>query len=88
VAFDYDQQILESVSVRRDRLLKSLLFGAERTRRTYSDGAKLLLIGIVIAAIVCAGCIGYSFVVDLFAQQQDRTGLALPAVGRDFGGHA
>ncbi|WP_189349720.1 hypothetical protein [Zhihengliuella salsuginis] len=81
MAFDYDQQILESVSVRRDRLLKSLLFGAERTRRTYSDGARLLLIGIVIAAVVCAGCIGYSFVVDLFAAQQDRTGLALPAPG-------
>ncbi|MCO1337318.1 hypothetical protein BJH93_00155 [Kocuria polaris] len=88
MAFDYDQQILESVSVRRDRLLKSLLFGAERTRRTYSDGAKLLLIGIVIAAIVCAGCIGYSFVVDLFAQQQNRTGLALPAAGLALGGRA
>lgn len=88
MAFDYDQQILESVSVRRDRLLKSLLFGSERTRRTYSDGAKLLLIGIVIAAIVCAGCIGYSFIVDLFAQQQNRTGLASAAIGLVFGGRA
>lgn len=71
---DYDQQILESVSVRRDRLLKAMLFGAERTRRKYDDGTKLLLISAVIAAIICAGCVGYSFIINLFSQQENNTG--------------
>lgn len=69
---DHDQQILESVSVRRDRLLKSLLFGAERTKRRYDDGLKFLLISAIIATLICAGCVGYSFIVDLFAQQQEQ----------------
>lgn len=70
---DHDQQILESVSVRRHRLLKALLYGRERTRRKYDDGVKLLLISAVVASLICAGCIGYSFIVDLFAQQEART---------------
>lgn len=69
---DHDQQILESVSVRRDRLLKSLLFGADRTKRRYDDGLKFLLISAIIATLICAGCVGYSFIVDLFAQQQEQ----------------
>lgn len=71
---DYDQQILESVSVRRTRLLKALLFGGERTRRKYDDGMKMLLISAVIGAIICAGCVGYSFIIDLFAQQENGMG--------------
>ncbi|GAA1113383.1 hypothetical protein [Nesterenkonia jeotgali] len=71
---DHDQQILESVSVRRHRLLKALLYGQERTRRKYDDGVKLLLIGAVVATLICAGCVGYSFIVNLFAQQEARMG--------------
>ncbi|GAB3193508.1 hypothetical protein [Nesterenkonia suensis] len=75
---DYDQQILESVAVRRDRLLKALLFGGERTRRRYDDGMKLLLISAIIATLICAGCVGYSFIIDLFAQRQaQRIGVAI-----------
>lgn len=75
---DYDQQILESVAVRRDRLLKALLYGAERTRRKYEDGVKILLISAIIATLICAGCVGYSFIVDLFAQQQAQRAGAAP----------
>lgn len=76
---DHDQQILESVSVRRDRLLRALLFAHQRTRRKYDDGLKFLLISAVIAAIICAGCIGFSFIINLFSEQQDRTGPAVNA---------
>lgn len=75
VTIDYDHQILESVAVRRTRLLKALLFGQERTRRLFDDGRKYLLISAIIATIICAGCVGYSFIIDLFAQSD-----------RDFGG--
>lgn len=70
---DHDQQILESVSVRRDRLVRALLFGGERTRRRYDDGLKMLLVSAVIAAIIAAGCVGYSFIIDLFAQREDQS---------------
>ncbi|WP_078916481.1 hypothetical protein [Streptomyces viridochromogenes] len=61
-AQDYDNQLLESVSVRRRRLRDALLFGAQRQRRSTDERLGKLLAGMVIAAVVCAGCVGWSFV--------------------------
>ncbi|MGW0559655.1 hypothetical protein ACWDZ4_03220 [Streptomyces sp. NPDC003016] len=59
---DYDSQLLESVSVRRRRLRDALLFGAQRQRRSVDERLGKALAGIVIAAILCAGCVGWSFI--------------------------
>ncbi|MEV8312052.1 hypothetical protein AB0P36_33285 [Streptomyces flavidovirens] len=59
---DYDSQLLESVSVRRRRLRDALLFGAQRQRRTVDERLGKALAGIVIAAVLCAGCVGWSFI--------------------------
>ncbi|GGV66267.1 hypothetical protein [Streptomyces massasporeus] len=61
-AQDYDSQLLESVSVRRRRLRDALLFGAQRQRRSLDERVGKVLAGIVIAAVMCAGCVGWSFV--------------------------
>ncbi|MFH8242934.1 hypothetical protein [Streptomyces sp. NPDC018321] len=61
-AQDYDNQLLESVSVRRRRLRDALLFGAQRQRRSVDERLGKVVAGIVIAAVVCAGCVGWSFV--------------------------
>ncbi|MFE7890607.1 hypothetical protein [Streptomyces sp. NPDC057412] len=61
-AQDYDSQLLESVSVRRRRLRDALLFGAQRRRRSADEKVGKLFVGVVIAAVVCAGCVGWSFV--------------------------
>ncbi|SMF33605.1 hypothetical protein [Streptomyces sp. Amel2xC10] len=61
-AQDYDNQLLESVSVRRRRLRDALLFGTQRQRRTLDERLGKVLAGVVIAAVVCAGCVGWSFV--------------------------
>ncbi|MEG3627557.1 hypothetical protein [Streptomyces poriticola] len=61
-AHDYDIQLLESVSVRRRRLRDALLFGGQRQRRTLDERMGKVFAGIVIAAVVCAGCVGWSFV--------------------------
>ncbi|MFJ2814554.1 MULTISPECIES: hypothetical protein [unclassified Streptomyces] len=61
-AQDYDNQLLESVSVRRRRLRDALLFGAQRQRRTSDERVGKVFTGVVIAAVVCAGCVGWSFV--------------------------
>ncbi|MEW2495337.1 hypothetical protein AB0942_17665 [Streptomyces nodosus] len=61
-AQDYDSQLLESVSVRRRRLRDALLFGAQRQRRSLDERVGKVFAGVVIAAVVCAGCVGWSFV--------------------------
>lgn len=61
-AQDYDSQLLESVSVRRRRLRDALLFGGERQRRSVDERVGKVFAGIVIAAVLCAGCVGWSFV--------------------------
>ncbi|MFJ1602619.1 hypothetical protein [Streptomyces sp. R41] len=61
-AQDYDSQLLESVSVRRRRLRDALLFGAQRQRRTVDERLGKVVAGVVIAAVLCAGCVGWSFV--------------------------
>ncbi|WP_234042307.1 hypothetical protein [Streptomyces marianii] len=61
-AQDYDSQLLESVSVRRRRLRDALVFGAQRQRRSLDERLGKVFAGVVIAAVLCAGCVGWSFV--------------------------
>ncbi|GLF93595.1 hypothetical protein [Streptomyces yaizuensis] len=62
MARDYDSQLLESVAVRRRRLRDALLFGPQRVRRTADERLGKLFAGIAIAAVLCAGCVGWSFI--------------------------
>ncbi|MEV5988078.1 hypothetical protein AB0L85_24180 [Streptomyces sp. NPDC052051] len=61
-AQDYDSQLLESVAVRRRRLRDAVLFGAQRQRRSVDERLGKAFAGVVIAAVLCAGCVGWSFV--------------------------
>ena len=61
-AQEYDSQLLESVSVRRRRLRDALLFGAQRQRRSMDERLGKVFAGVVIAAVLCAGCVGWSFI--------------------------
>jgi hypothetical protein len=59
---DYDAQLLETVAVRRQRLADALLSGSLRARRRASnDNLRRALAGAVLAAVLCAGCVGWSF---------------------------
>ncbi|MER6997088.1 hypothetical protein [Streptomyces sp. NPDC000410] len=70
MAHDYDSQLLESVSVRRRRLRNALLFGGQRGRRVADERIGKVFAGIVIAAVLCAGCVGWSFVSHRLAGKQ------------------
>lgn len=70
MARDYDSQLLESVTVRRRRLRDALLFGAQRARRSADERLGKVFAGIAIAAVLCAGCIGWSFIQHTLAQQK------------------
>ncbi|MFI6942681.1 hypothetical protein ACIBI4_25690 [Streptomyces sp. NPDC050418] len=72
MARDYDSQLLESVSVRRRRLRDALLFGAQRARRTADERLGKVFAGIAIAAVLCAGCVGWSFVQSMLEKQKDE----------------
>ncbi|MEU4683398.1 hypothetical protein [Streptomyces xinghaiensis] len=72
---DYDSQLLESVSVRRRRMRDALLYGPQRARRTADERLGKLFAGIAIAAVMCAGCVGWSFIQDKLADQKaDKRG--------------
>jgi hypothetical protein len=62
VARQYDTQLIESVAVRRRRLREAWLFGSARSRNTLDEGVTKLFASAAIAAVVCAGCVGYSFI--------------------------
>ncbi|MGI5425827.1 hypothetical protein [Streptomyces sp. CA-179760] len=70
MARDYDSQLLESVAVRRRRMRDALLFGAQRARRTADERFTKMFAGIAIAAVLCAGCIGWSFLQTTLAKQK------------------
>ncbi|SDK63700.1 hypothetical protein [Streptomyces indicus] len=72
MARDYDSQLLESVSVRRRRLRDALLFGAQRARRTADERLGKVFAGIAIAAVICAGCVGWSFVQNMMEKQKEE----------------
>ncbi|MFF4096588.1 hypothetical protein ACFYYY_22790 [Streptomyces sp. NPDC001834] len=70
MARDYDSQLLESVAVRRRRIRDALLFGAQRARRTADERLGKVFAGIAIAAVLCAGCVGWSFLQHTLTQQK------------------
>jgi hypothetical protein len=64
VSRQYDSQLIESVAVRRRRLREAWLFGAARSRKTLDEGITKLFASVAVAAVICAGCVGYSFIQD------------------------
>ncbi|GHD98925.1 hypothetical protein [Streptomyces alanosinicus] len=72
MARDYDSQLLESVAVRRRRMRDALLFGAQRARRSADERLGKVFTGIAIAAVLCAGCVGWSFLQHTLAKQKQQ----------------
>lgn len=73
MARDYDSQLLESVAVRRRRLRDALLFGSQRIRRSLEEGLGRVFGGIALATVLCAGCVGWSFVAEQRAKKDDKS---------------
>ena len=69
---DFDAQLLESVAVRRRRLRDALLWGSLRTRRSAPEIVTRLLAGAAVAAVLCAGCVGWSFLQQQLAERAEQ----------------
>ena len=86
-----DTVLLETAKTQRSRLLAAFLFGPLAQRRVANDNVKRLIGGVVLAATICAGCLGVSFVTSLLAGQktaeQQQAGLG-PATGPAFAADA
>lgn len=72
MAEDYDSRLLESARVRKHRLDDSLLFGGNPQERSYTTLTTRLMQSLLIAALVAAICVGYSFVQHLLNEQSAR----------------
>lgn len=80
---EYDVQLLESVAVRRKRMRESLLWGRDRRERATMDNLKRLAAGVVLTAVACSGCVGWSFLQNVLAQQNSQQSPSLvPTVTR------
>ncbi|MDX6331350.1 MAG: hypothetical protein QOI83_3733 [Streptomycetaceae bacterium] len=75
MARDFDSQLLESVAVRRRRLRDALLYGSMRARRTTDENLGKVFAGIALAAVLCAGCVGWSFVSHRLMHGQSSSGV-------------
>ena len=79
--YAYDDQLIDAVAVRRKRLLAGFLFGMKRTRRIWHDRLSTFAISMIMAVVICAVCVGVSFVSSILRaealkqqQQQQRYG--------------
>ncbi|MGU3408608.1 hypothetical protein ACLBWP_00740 [Microbacterium sp. M1A1_1b] len=59
-----DTILLESVRTHRVRLRGAFLIGELAERRTVNDNVRRLVGSVVLAAVVCAGCVGTAFVLN------------------------
>jgi hypothetical protein len=80
-----DAILLETVKTHRARLLSAFLYGELAERRLGQDNLKRLLGSVVLAAVICTGCVGFSLVTSLIASQaarqaQQRGGAATPGI--------
>ncbi|MFE4543021.1 hypothetical protein [Arthrobacter sp. NPDC056727] len=72
MAEDYDSRLLESARVRKHRLDDSLLFGRNPEERTYTTATARLMQSLLLAALIAAICVGFSFVQHLLDEQSAR----------------
>ncbi|WP_433250338.1 TNT domain-containing protein [Actinomadura nitritigenes] len=91
MARDYDAQLLESVVVRRRRLRDALMFGPQRHRREFGETTMKIAVGMCVAAVLCAGMVGVSFLRSTLdeqhrqqkEQQQAQSQTAPPSAGTE-----
>jgi hypothetical protein len=67
-----DTILLETVKTHRARLQSAFLYGELAERRLGQDNLKRLLGSVVLAAVVCTGCVGFALITSLIATQAAR----------------
>ncbi|MET4137549.1 hypothetical protein [Pseudarthrobacter sp. PvP090] len=81
MAEDFDSRLLESAKVRKSRLDDAFLFGKNLQERSYTTVTARLMQSLLVAALIAAICVGYSFVQHMLSEQSSRQAAATSAVG-------
>lgn len=63
----HDTILLETVRTRRARLQSALVYGGLTERRAVTDNVKRLIGSLVVAAVACAGCVGFAVIAGILA---------------------
>lgn len=74
MARELDEQLLEAAGVRRRRLLDALAWGVGRRQLVTPDNMTRFLVSVVVAALICAGCVGFSFAKDALQKARANQG--------------
>ena len=69
MAEDFDSRLLESAKPRKSRLDDAFLFGKNLQERSYSTLTARLMQSLLVAALIAAICVGFSFVQHLLSEQ-------------------
>jgi len=57
-----DDVKVESATAHHNRLRQAFLLGRMEQRRDINNGVNSVIVSVVLAALACAGCVGYSFI--------------------------
>jgi hypothetical protein len=66
---DAGDPVTNRVARRVTNPVAAFLFGDLDERRVVNDNTKRLIGSIVLAAVICAGCVGFAFVSNILAEQ-------------------
>lgn len=71
-----DRVLIETTRTHRDRLASAFAFGDLERRRRVNTNLRRFIGSVVLAAVICVGCVGVSFVLDLLQGQREEEALA------------
>jgi hypothetical protein len=72
---DYDQILIESSRVHRDRLNAAFVHGEQADRRPVNNNLRRLMGSVILGAVVCAVCLGTGFVLNILQTQKETAAL-------------
>lgn len=68
---DVDRTLIEATRTHRARMVSALMFGAAGRSRAVNDNTRRIVGSVVLAAVVCVGCLGFAFVVNLLDNRKE-----------------
>lgn len=73
---DYDQVLIESARVHRDRLSAAFVHGVQTERRPVNNNLRRLTGSVILGAVLCAVCLGTGFVLHTLQAQKETAAIA------------
>jgi hypothetical protein len=68
---DADRTLIEATRTHRARMVSALTFGTDGRSRAVNNNSKRVIGSVVLAAVVCVGCLGFAFVVNLLDNRKE-----------------